>query len=108
MPTTRRTASSSLAPISRKCGASPRSAAARTIEQRSRTAAALKSAAASAGRSSIVEGTTLRAAEFQPTGDAQRREISGSLLRLDLDRSVERHQPIRDRDLLDHLDPLCL
>src|SRR3984893_16961258 len=108
MSTTRRTASSSREGASRKCGVSPRSAAARTIEQRSRTAAALSSSAASAGKSSIVEGTTLGAAELERTGDAQRREIAGSLLRLDLDRSVERHQPIRDRDLLDHLDPLRL
>src|SRR5712671_2362022 len=108
MSTTRRTASSSREGASRKCGVSPRSAAARTMPQRSRTAAALSSSAASAGKSSIVEGTTLGAAELQRTGDAQRREIAGSLLRLDLDCSVERHQPIRDRDLLDYLDPLRL
>src|SRR5690349_5049612 len=99
-------ASSSRAGTSWKCRVSPRSAASKTIPQRSRTAAALNSAAASTGKSSLAEGTAPDATELQRIGDPRRREIAGGLLRLDLDRGITRHQPIGDRDLLDHLDPL--
>src|SRR5215472_968548 len=102
MSTTRRTAASSRDGTMRKCGISPRSAAARTIPQRSRTAAAVRSPRAS----SIVESTTFDAAELLWGSDPGRREIAGGLLRLDLDRGVERHEPIRDRDLRDDFDPL--
>src|SRR5713101_6528943 len=106
MARTRSTASSRRSATSRKCSVSPRLAEAKTLPQRSRTAAALNSAAASSGRSSIVEGTTLRAAELLSIWNSRGREIAGSLLRLDFDRGVERHQPVRNRDLLDHLDAL--
>src|SRR5690242_12483848 len=106
MSATRAAASSSRAATSWKCRVSPRSAAAKTMPQRSRTAAALSSAAASPAPSSFVEGTTLRAVQLLRVRDARRREIARCLLGRDLDRRVERHQPVRDRDLLDDLDAL--
>src|SRR5215472_14361565 len=105
MSATRRTASSRRAGATRKCRVSPRSAAAKTRPQRSRTAAALSSAAASS-RSSVVEGTAPDAAQFLRRGDPGRRKIAGGLFRLDLDRRIGRHQPLRDRNPLDDLDPL--
>ena len=46
---------------------------------------------------SFVEGTALQAAQLLQIRDARGREIAGRLLRRDLDRRVERHQPVRDR-----------
>src|SRR5271165_2951367 len=102
MSRTRWTASSSCGITSRKCRVSPCWAAAKTMPQRSRTVAAVSS---SRGWS-FVEGTSLDAVAFLRIEDPGWREIAGGLLRLDLDRRVERHQPIRDRDLRDDLDPL--
>src|SRR5438270_593154 len=102
MSATRRTASSSREMTSRKCGVSPRSAAAKTMPQRARTAAAVSS---SEGWS-VVEGTADDAAELLWIGDAGRREVAGSLLRLDLDSRVGWYQSVRDRDLLHDLDAL--
>src|SRR5215472_7633504 len=102
MSATRRAASSSRAGMSRKCAVSPRSAAARTMPQRSRTAAAVKSCVAS----SIVEGTAPDAAQFLGVADPRRCEIAGGFLGLDLDRRVERYEAFRDRDLLPDLDAL--
>src|SRR5215471_267703 len=102
MLATRRAASSSRAGMSRKCAVSPRSAAARTMPQRSRTAAAVKSCAAS----SVVEGTAPDAAQFLGVADPRRCEIAGGFLGLDLDRRVERYEAFRDRDLLPDLDAL--
>src|SRR6516164_8785131 len=102
MSTTRRAASLNRSGTTRKCVVTPRSAAARTIWQRSRTAPAVSSCAAS----SLVEGTAPDAAQFLRRGDPGRRKIAGGLFRLDLDRRVGRHKPRRDRDRLDHLDPL--
>src|SRR5215471_2680538 len=108
MSATRPTASSSRQETTRKCGVSSCSAAASTMPQRSRTATALNSAAASAAKSSLVEGTALDARQFLRVYDSGRCEIAGGFLRLDLDRRVARHQPVRDRDLRDDLDPLRL
>src|SRR5215469_13859100 len=102
MSTTRRTASSRRAGTRRKCWVSPRTAVARTIWHRSRTVAAVSSCAAS----SVVEGTAPDAAQFLRRSDPGRSKIAGGLLCLDLDRRVERHQPLGDCDLLDDLDPL--
>src|SRR5438132_1322000 len=102
MSTTRRTASSNCARTRRKCRVLPRSAAAKTIPQRSRTAAAVNSFETS----SVVEGTSPDGAQLFCIGYPRRREIAGGFLCLDLDRSVKRHQPIRERELLHHLDPL--
>src|SRR6516225_2087792 len=108
MSRTRRTASSKRDRTKRKWRVSPRSAAAKTMPQRSRTAAALNSAVAALAETSLVEGTAFGAAELLLIRNPRRGEIAGGLLRLDLDGSIERHQPVRDRDLLDHLDPLRL
>src|SRR5215472_3447486 len=102
MSATRRAASSRRAGMSRKCAVSPRSAAATTMPQRSRTAAAVKSCAAS----SVVEGTAPDAAQFLGVADPRRCEIAGGFLGLDLDRRVERYEAFRDRDLLPDLDAL--
>src|SRR5580704_13876085 len=102
MSTTRRTASSSRARTTRKCGVSPRSAAAKTMPQRSRTAAAVSSSETS----SVVESTTPDAAELLGIGDPGRRKVPGGSLCLDFDRCVERHQPVRDRHLFHDLNAL--
>src|ERR1700757_1820629 len=102
MSMTRRTASSRRAKTSRKCLVSPRSAAAKTMPQRSRTAAAVSSSEAS----SVVERTTPDAAQLLRVGVSGRRKVAGGFFCLDFDRSVERYQPVRDRDLLPDLDAL--
>src|ERR1700756_4294737 len=102
MSTTRRTASSSRARTTRKCRVSPHSAAAKTMPQRSRTAAAVSSCEGP----SVVESTTPDAAELLRVGDPRRRKVACGFLCLDFDRGVERHQPVWNRDLLDDLDAL--
>src|SRR5438270_4327383 len=72
------------------------------MPQRSRTAAAVSSSEGS----SVVERTTPDAAELIRVGDPRRRKVAGGSLCLDFDRGVERHQPVRDRDLLHDLDAL--
>src|SRR5262252_3648081 len=72
------------------------------IPPRSLTAAALRRSEAG----SIVEGTTPDAAELLGARNPGGCEIAGSLLRFDLDSRIGRYQPVRDRDLIYHLDPL--
>src|SRR5690242_6964806 len=72
------------------------------MPQRFRTAAAVSSS----NGLSVVEGTAGDAAELLMVRDAARREIAGGLFCLDLDRGVEGHEPLRDRDLLQYLDSL--
>src|SRR5215472_4989772 len=105
MSATRRTASSNRRGTKRKCRVSPRSAAAKTMALRSRTAAVRNNASAFA-LSSGAEGTTLGVAQLPRVGEAVRRKITGRPLRRDLDRGVGRHQPVGNRDLLDHRNPL--
>src|SRR5271170_3597268 len=91
----------------RKWRVALRSAAAKTISQRSRTAVALSRAVAPAA-SSLAESTALDVMQFLRVRHARRCEISGCLLGLDLDCRIERYESIRDRDLLDDLDTLAL
>src|SRR5262245_11204446 len=105
MSATRRTASSNRGGTRRKCRVSPRSAAAKTTALRSRTAAALNNVSAVA-LGSRAESTAFGAAQLLRIGNAVGGEIAGRPFCRDLDRGVGRHQPVGDRDLLDHLDPL--
>src|SRR5215469_14957580 len=99
---TQRAASSKRSDTTRKCVVAPRSAAARTMWQRPRTAAAVSSCAAS----SVVEGTASNEADLVRSTGPGRREIAGGLLGLDLDRRIERNEALRDRDLLPDRDTL--
>src|SRR4051794_28307813 len=107
MSTTRRTASSNRAVANLKWRVSPRSAAAMTMPQRSRTAAELSNDSASAN-SLLVEGAALRKAELLTIRGSGGCEITGRLLRRDLDCGIERHQRVRNGDLLHYLDALGL
>src|SRR5215831_1030731 len=99
---TQRAASSKRSDTTRKCVVAPRSAAARTMWHRSRTAAAVSSCAAS----SVVEGTASNEADLVRSTGPGRCEIAGGLLGLDLDRRIERNEAFRDRDLLPDRDTL--
>src|SRR5690349_19357677 len=73
------------------------------MPQRSLTAAAVSSCSEA---SSVVERTTPDAAELLRVGYPGRRKVACGFFCLDFDRSIERHQPVRDRDLLHDLDAL--